>query len=240
MRGLTLTCMDNNMYAGTGADDLPTAPFPVPRMAPSGPGGTGGTGPAPGPGSAKAAWSRGKRAAAVVAVCAVVGGGTFAAVEAASGSPAPASSAASTSALAQAAGTQAGTTASLTTQASVLRDVITTPGIRRLARLRHLGGLYGQYTFQTKKGPRTLAFERGTITSAGGGDVQVRAADGTTWTWALTGTSVVRENGAKEAQSALAAGQVVFAGGQVTSGTRDARLIVIRKTGASPRPSGTS
>jgi hypothetical protein len=223
--------MNNNMYQGIGADDMPTAPIRVPRVAPMGPGGTG---PTPGPGGGRAAWSRGKRAAAVVAVCAVVGGGTFAAVEAASGSPAPAS------AMAQAAGTQAGTTASLTTQASVLRDVISTPGIRRLARLRHLGGMYGQYTFQTKKGPRTLAFERGTITSAGGGDVQVRAADGTTWTWVLTGTSVVRENGAKEAQSALAAGQAVFAGGQVTSGTRDARLIVIRKTGASPRPSGTS
>ncbi len=207
----------------------------VPQAAP---GSSGGTGPALGAGGAKAAWSsRGKRAAIVVAVCAVVGGGTFAAVEVASGSPAPASAA---SDMTQAAGTQAGTTASLTTQASVLRDVIATPGIRRLARLRHLRGMYGQYTFQTKKGARTLAFERGTITSVAGGDVQVRAADGTTWTWVLTGASVVRENGAKEAQTALAAGQAVFAGGQVTSGTRDARLIVIRKTGASPRPSGTS
>lgn len=236
MRGLTLTSMNNNMYEGIAADDMPTAPFRVPRVAPSGPGGTG---PAPGPGGARAAWSRGKRAAAVVAVCAVVGGGAFAAVDAASGSPAPASAAAS-STLAQAAGTQSGTTASLTTQAAVLRDVMTTTGIRRLARLRRLGGLYGQYTFQTKKGPQTLAFERGTVTSVGGNDVQVRAADGTTWTWVLTGTSVVRENGAKEARTALATGQAVFAGGPVASGTRDARLIVIRKTGASPRPSGTT
>jgi hypothetical protein len=231
-RVLTLTSMNNNMYQGIGADDRPTAPI---RVAPVAPGGPGGTGSAPGPGGPRAAWSRGKRAAAVAAVCAVVGGGTFAAVEAASGSPALGSAA-----VTQAAGTQAGTPASLTAQASVLRDVITTPGIRRLARLRHLGGMYGQYTFQTKKGPRTLAFERGTITSVGGGDVQVRAADGTTWTWVLTGTSVVRESGAKEAQTALAAGQAVFAGGQVASGTRDARLIVIRKAGASPQPSGTS
>jgi hypothetical protein len=226
--------MDNNMYQGIGADDMPTAPFRVPQVAPGAPGGTG-TGQGPGPSRASAAWSRGKRAAAMLAVCAVVGGGTFAAVEATSGSPA-----AGSQTMAQAAGTQAGATASVAAQASVLRDVITTGGIRRLARLRHLGGLYGQYTFQTKKGPQTLAFERGTIASVGGGDVQVRAADGTTWTWALTGTSVVRENGAKEAQSALATGQTVFAGGPVTSGTRDARLIVIRKTGSSPQPSGTS
>src|SRR5512146_132013 len=182
--------MDNNMYQGSGGDDVPTAPFRVPQVAPGGPG-TG-----QGPGRGRFSWARGKRAAAVLAVCAVVGGGTFAAVEATSGSPA-------SSAMEQAAGTQAGTTASLTTQASALRDVIATPGMRRLARLRHLGGMYGQYTFQTKKGPRTLAFERGTITGVGGGHVQVRAADGTTWTWVLTGTSIVRESGAKEAQTAL-------------------------------------
>jgi hypothetical protein len=170
----------------------------------------------------------------VLAICAVAGGGAFAIVEATSGSPAAAP------ASAPAADVQAGTSASLTAQASALRDVVATPGIRRLARLRHLGGIYGQYTFETKNGPQTLAFERGTITSVGGGDVQVRAADGTTWEWALTGTSVVRENGAKEPDSALAAGQAVFAGGPVTNGTRDARLIVIRKAGTPPKPTGTA
>jgi hypothetical protein len=156
-------------------------------------------------------------------------------VEATSGSPAAAQTADT-----QAVGTQAGTSVSLTAQASALREVMATTGIRRLARLRHLGGMYGQYTFQTKKGPQTLAFERGTITAAGGGDVTIRAADGTTQTWVLTGTSVIRENGAKEPQSALAAGQSVFAGGPVTSGTRDARIIVIHKAGTSPKSSSPS
>jgi hypothetical protein len=221
--------MDNNMYQGISADDTPTAPYRLPGAAPGGPGGTG-PGPRPGKGTARATWSRGKRAAALLAVCAVVGGGAFAVVEATSGSPAAT----------PAADVQAGTPASLTAQATALQEAIAAPGIRRLARLRRLGGMYGQFTFQTKKGPQTLAFERGTITSAGGGDVMVRAADGTTYEWAVTSTSVVRENGQKEPQSALAPGQAVLAAGPLANGARDARLIVIKKAGASPKPSGTS
>jgi hypothetical protein len=99
---------------------------------------------------------------------------------------------------------------------------------RALVRLRRLGGMYGQYTVETKKGPRTLAFERGTITSVNGADVVVRAADGTAWIWLLTGASVVRRGGARTRSSALAAGQPVFAGGMVSGTARDARLIVIR------------
>src|SRR5262249_59721917 len=105
---------------------------------------------------------------------------------------------------------------------------------RAVVRLRLLGGMYGQYTFETKNGPRTLAFERGTLISAAGGDVTVRAKDGTTWTWVLTSTSVVRENGARTSASALRAGQSVFAAGPVSGATRDARLIVIRAAGRHP------
>ena len=218
------------MYEGTHTGDMPTAPYRVPSGAPGGPGGSG---------PRKGTWSRGKRAAALLAACAVAGGGAFAVTQAANGSPA-AAKAANTQAANALTGTQAGTSASVTGQAAVLRDALATKGIRRLARLRHLGGIYGQYTYETKKGPGTLAFERGTITSVGSGDVVVRAADGTTWTWLLTGTSVVREQGAKEPESALAAGQTVFAGGPVTDGTRNARLIVIRKAGTTPKTSSTA
>ena len=113
------------------------------------------------------------------------------------------------------------------TQAAALSAVL--GGHGRLARLRRLGGMYGQFTYETKQGARTLAFERGTIASVAGGDVVVRAHDGTTWVWDLTGTSVVRDDGKRTTESALAAGEQVFAGGPVTGGTRDARLIVIRK-----------
>jgi hypothetical protein len=209
-----------NMYTGMGADDMPTVPYQVP-------GGPGDNGPG---GRGKGAWSGGKWAAALLAVCAAVGGGTFVVVQAATGSS-------SATAHTQAVGAPTG---SVTGQAAVLRDVLTATGIRRLARLRRLGGMHGQYTFETRQGPRTLAFERGTITSVSGGDVVVRAADGTTWTWALTGTSVVRENGRKEPASALAQGEAVFAGGLVTNAARDARLIVIRKAEATGKTSGTA
>jgi hypothetical protein len=97
-----------------------------------------------------------------------------------------------------------------------------------IARLRRLGGIDGQFTFETKAGPKTLAFERGTITSVSGGDVVVRAKDGTTWSWTLVSDSVVRENGAKTTAGALSPGDLVFVGGPVVSGAHDARLVVIR------------
>jgi hypothetical protein len=103
-----------------------------------------------------------------------------------------------------------------------------------LGRLRHLGGVDGTATFHTKTGFRTISFQRGTIQSVSGGDVVVRSADGTTWTWHIVSNTVVRQNGSKATTSALSGGETVFAGGPVVSGTRDARLIVIRPD----RPSG--
>jgi len=229
----------SNIYEGIHAGDMPTAPYGGPGAAPGGPGGTGSGGRGSGGGPGKGGWSRGKRAAALLAACTVVGGGAFAVVQGAAGSPAPAQ-AANTQAAATQTGTQAGSSASVAGQAAMLRDVLTTTGIRRLARLRLLGGMYGQYTYETKNGPGTLAFERGTITSVGSGDVMIRAADGTTWTWALTGTSVVREQGTKEPESALTQGQAVFVGGPVIDGARDARLIVIRTAGTTPKTSDTA
>jgi hypothetical protein len=115
-------------------------------------------------------------------------------------------------------------------------------GVRlRIARL--LGGVHGEFTFTNKSGFHTLAYERGVIeTVTNGSNIVVRAADGTTWTWDLVSDTVVRESGAKTAQSALAAGQPVWVGGPVNSGAKDARLIVIRPPAAatpSPAPSGS-
>jgi hypothetical protein len=215
----------SDAYNNIGPEDAPTMSLPVSGGAPGGPGG--------GPGNRR--WSRGKQAAAALGVAAVVGGGAFAVASAATGSPA-ATDAAST----QVAGSQAGTQASTTSQAAALRDVLTSTGARRLERLRLLGGMYGQYTFQTKTGSRTLAFERGTVTSVSGSDVVIRATNGTTLTWELTGTSVVREHGTKESASTLAQGQTVFAAGPVTSGARDARVIVIRDAGTATPKTSTS
>ncbi len=105
----------------------------------------------------------------------------------------------------------------------------------RLARVALLRGIDGQFTFRGKGGTiRTLAFERGIIQSVSGGDVVVRASDGTTWTWVLGSESVVRESGKKTATSALAAGEPVWVGGPVVSGAKDARLVVIRPPSAPP------
>ena len=163
---------------------------------------------------------RRRRWAAVLAVTAVVvGGGAFAVAEAATGSPAATT--------AQAAASTQATSA----QAAVLNSVLSGPG--RLGRLRRLGGLYGQFTVETKTGARTLAFERGTIVSVSGDDVVVRARNGMTETWTITSNSIVRADGKRTTDSALKPGELIFTGGPVSGSTRDARLIVVRKAASS-------
>jgi hypothetical protein len=196
-----------NMYAGMGSDDMPTAPY---RVSGTGSGGPGGHRP------------RRKWIAALLVTCVVAGGGAFAVAQAATGQSPKAGTG-----ISPAANSQTGQATATTGQATVLRQVL--GAHPRLGRLRLLGGMYGQYTFETKQGPRTLAFERGTITSIAGNDVTVRATDGMVWTWVLTGTSVVREDGTRTPATTLRQGQLVFTGGPVTGGTRDALLIVIRK-----------
>jgi hypothetical protein len=111
----------------------------------------------------------------------------------------------------------------------------------RLARVRLLmRGIHGQFTYQTKQGAKTLAFERGTIQSVSGSAVTVAASDGTTWTWHLVSNTVVRQDGKKVASSSLADGQRVFVGGPVVSGADNARLVVIRPATSSTGPSTTA
>jgi hypothetical protein len=110
----------------------------------------------------------------------------------------------------------------------------------RLRRIRALGGLHGQFTFETKTGARTIAYERGVIQSISGADVVVQAKDGTTWTWVLGSSTVIREKGKRVAASALSDGENVFAGGPVVSGAYEARLIVIRLSSGSASPSAAS
>ena len=109
---------------------------------------------------------------------------------------------------------------------------------RRIVRVALLRGIDGQFTFRGKGGTiRTLAFERGVVQSLSGSNIVVSAADGTTWTWDLVSNTVVRENGSKTSQSALATGEPVWVGGPVLSGVKDARLVVIRPpSGSSARP----
>jgi hypothetical protein len=113
---------------------------------------------------------------------------------------------------------------------------------RRIFAFFLLRGVDGQFTIQTKKGIKTLAYERGVIASATAGkSITVKASDGTTWTWDLVSTTVVRDLQGKIGQSALTSGTPVWVGGPVVQGTKDARLIVVRPPQpASVSPSSTS
>ena len=97
--------------------------------------------------------------------------------------------------------------------------------------------MYGEVAFRGKDGAtRTLAFERGVVTSAGS-DLVVKAANGTTWTWQYTSSTVVRKGGVKVSRSGLYSDEHVLLAGPVVSGVRDARLIVI--PGAKKDAAGT-
>jgi len=106
--------------------------------------------------------------------------------------------------------------------------------VRRYLRLRWrlrrllLTGLHGTLTVRTVTGIRTLAFERGGVQSVTGSSVVVRAADGTTWTWQLSGATLVFRSGRRVRASALAAGQQVVVAGPVVAGTDDASRVLIR------------
>jgi hypothetical protein len=108
---------------------------------------------------------------------------------------------------------------------------------RRIFAFFLLRGVDGQFTVQTRNGTKTLAFERGVIQSVSAGkSITVKASDGTTWSWDLVGTTVVRDRQGKVSQSELTAGTQVWAGGPAVQGTKDARLIVVRPPQPAPVP----
>ena len=96
-----------------------------------------------------------------------------------------------------------------------------------LLRLALVGGEHGTVTFNSKSGPVTAVFERGTVESDTGSVITVTAQDGTTWTWDLVANTVVRQNGQT---ATVATGDQVFVGGTQVSGVNNARLIRIRST----------
>ena len=168
---------------------------------------------------------------AITAAAALGAGGALAGATLAGGSP----------------GASRGRTASLNAalRSAGSTSAATTRRLGAIARLRRLGGMYGQFSFRARNGAtRTVAFERGVITSAGG-DLVVKAANGTTWTWQLTNATVVRKDGAKASRTDLSGGELVVVAGPTAAGARDARLIVIRParrpvTGASASPSAAA
>src|SRR5580692_482983 len=98
---------------------------------------------------------------------------------------------------------------------------------RPLLRLALVGGEHGEVTFQSKSGPKTIAFERGTIQALSSSAITVAAKDGTTWTWDFTSSTKVRDAGQKVTSAKLSTGELVLVGGPVVNGAHDARLIRI-------------
>ena len=101
---------------------------------------------------------------------------------------------------------------------------------RRLRlRLRQLvrSAEHGQITFATKNGPKTLVFERGAIQNVSAGSVVVKAADGTTWTWNLASSTIVKKDGHHTDAAALSAGQKVVVVGQLAGGADNARRVFV-------------
>jgi hypothetical protein len=147
----------------------------------------------------------------------------------------------------------AGTAATLNAALSSSNSTIaTTPAAKArragaLARLRRLGGMYGQASFRGKDGTtRTLAYERGTVVSADGsqttGSAVVKAANGTTFTWKYESDTTVRKGGQKASISDVSTGEHVLVAGPITSGNRDARVIIVaapKSSTPTPAPSST-
>lgn len=100
-----------------------------------------------------------------------------------------------------------------------------------LLRLAAIGGVHGEVTFQAKAGPKTLAFERGTVESVTTSALTVTAKDGTTWTWDVTSSTKIRASGHAAQLSQLKAGDLIFVGGPVLGAVKDAQLIRIRGAG---------
>lgn len=98
--------------------------------------------------------------------------------------------------------------------------------LRRLRVLIHRAD-HGQITIQTKNGPRTLAFERGAVQSASANSLVVRALDGTTWTWVVGSATRVVKAGQRVGAAALAVGQRVVVLGVLSSGSDQARRVLI-------------
>jgi hypothetical protein len=110
--------------------------------------------------------------------------------------------------------------------ATQLRALCTNP----ILRLALVGGEHGTVTFNSKSGPVTAVFERGTVESDAGSVLTVTAQDGTTWSWDVASNAAVRQNGQT---ATVGTGDEVFIAGMQSNGVNTARLIRISSSSSS-------
>ncbi len=116
-------------------------------------------------------------------------------------------------------------------------------GLGPAARLRRLGDrvVHGEATVRTKDGYQVFDTQLGTITSLSATSLTARSSDGFTQTWTLSADTVVRKDGSKVEQSALAVGDTVRLVGPAGTGSASpsAHLVVVRPAD-SAGPSGSA
>jgi hypothetical protein len=87
--------------------------------------------------------------------------------------------------------------------------------------------LHGELTVQTKKGVKTVAVQRGTVTASTATTLTVKSTDGFTQTWTLADTPRIRKDRKKADGTAVTKGAEVAVAGPKTADTPTARLIIV-------------
>jgi hypothetical protein len=174
----------------------------------------------------KVRWGAGIAAAVVFGA-----GGTLAGLELTGGSSAPPANAAQAVALNSAIGYTTGCSISSVSNnsgsAAIKADEA---NLRRClhSHLRLVTGMYGEIAYHTTSGTETLAFERGVVQSTTGGQLTIQAQNGTTWTWDVGGSPIIRKSGKAATVAILQTGMKVFVGGLDDGSSKDAKLILIQ------------
>jgi hypothetical protein len=93
---------------------------------------------------------------------------------------------------------------------------------------RHaLRGVHGEATVTRKNGKVIQGeWQRGQVTGISGTALTVKSKDGTTWTWTVSGSTPVKRNGKKIAESALKTGDKVLVVGMKNGSANNAKRVL--------------
>jgi len=109
------------------------------------------------------------------------------------------------------------------------------------------GTVNGEVTVDTKKGPQTIAFQRGVVASSSTASFTVTDTAGATDSWTVGPKMKVRERGARKQLAAgtsptaatVTSGETVIVVGLKTDATSTARLVVVLPHAGATKPGKT-